>query len=111
MLDGIAKPAHIGVFGMSSRGLLAAVMGAQRPDLHSAIASDSLLTDMLRSPKMGVGSNEYSDPVSRASYSSSSLLALSQHRGRRSVSCSPGYFLYYRRSSWCQPRPKAGGIV
>jgi prolyl oligopeptidase len=63
--DGFTKPANIGVFGSSNGGLLAAVMGTERPDLYGAVVSDVPLIDMLRFPKMGMGAawtNEYGDP-------------------------------------------------
>jgi len=58
-------PAHIGVFGMSNGGLLAATMGIRRPDLYGAVVSDVPLADMIRFPQMGMGAawmNEYGDP-------------------------------------------------
>lgn len=70
--DGFTTPGHIGVFGTSNGGLLAAVMGTERPDLYGAVVSDVPLTDLLRMPYMGMGAawvNEYgdpSDPVMRA---------------------------------------------
>ncbi|MEG3176673.1 prolyl oligopeptidase family serine peptidase [Sphingomonas sp. RB3P16] len=63
--DGLTTPAHIGVFGSSNGGLLAAVMGTQRPDLYGAVVSDVPLTDLVRMPFMGMGAawtNEYGDP-------------------------------------------------
>lgn len=62
--DGVTTPEHIGVFGSSNGGLLAAVMGTQRPDLYGAIVSDVPLTDLVRMPFMGMGAawvNEYGD--------------------------------------------------
>lgn len=62
--DGLTSPKHIGVFGSSNGGLLAAVMGTQRPDLYGAIVSDVPLTDLVRMPFMGMGAawvNEYGD--------------------------------------------------
>lgn len=62
--DGLTTPAHIGVFGSSNGGLLAAVMGTQRPDLYGAVVSDAPLTDLVRMPFMGMGAawtNEYGD--------------------------------------------------
>lgn len=62
--DGFTSPRHIGVFGSSNGGLLAAVMGTQRPDLYGAIVSDVPLTDLVRMPLMGMGAawvNEYGD--------------------------------------------------
>ncbi|HKR88877.1 MAG TPA: prolyl oligopeptidase family serine peptidase [Phenylobacterium sp.] len=64
--DKFTTAAHLGVFGMSNGGLLAAVMGTQRPDLYGAIVSDVPLADMLRFPHMGMGAawiNEYGDPA------------------------------------------------
>lgn len=64
--DGLTSPKHIGVFGSSNGGLLAAVMGTQRPDLYGAIVSDVPLTDLLRMPYMGMGAawtNEYGSPA------------------------------------------------
>lgn len=63
--SGLTGPKHIGVFGSSNGGLLAAVMGTQRPDLYGAIVSDVPLTDLVRMPFMGMGAawvNEYGDP-------------------------------------------------
>lgn len=62
--DGLTAPAHLGVFGMSHGGLLAAVMGTQRPDLFSAVVADVPITDMLRFPLItgANGINEYGDP-------------------------------------------------
>jgi prolyl oligopeptidase len=63
--SGFTRPAHIGVFGLSNGGLLAATMGTRRPDLYGAIVSDVPLADMLRFPQMGMGAawmNEYGDP-------------------------------------------------
>ena len=56
---------HLGVFGVSSGGLLSAVVGIQRPDLFGVVVSDVPMTDMLRYPKMGMGGawiDEYGDP-------------------------------------------------
>ena len=70
--DGLTTPAHIGVFGSSNGGLLAAVMGTQHPELYGAIVSDVPLTDLIRMPYMGMGAawvNEYGDtrdPAMRA---------------------------------------------
>ena len=67
--DGFTRPRHIGVFGMSNGGLLAAVMGTQRPDLYGAVVSDVPLTDLVRMPFMGMGAawtNEYGDPTDPA---------------------------------------------
>lgn len=63
--DGVSTPRHMGVFGASNGGLLAGVMGTQRPDLYNAIVSDVPLIDMLRFPYIGMGAawiNEYGDP-------------------------------------------------
>lgn len=63
--DGMTTPKKLGVFGTSNGGLLAAVMGTQRPDLFGAVVSDVPLTDMLRFPLMGMGAawkHEYGDP-------------------------------------------------
>lgn len=62
---GITDRRHLGVFGTSNGGLLAAVVGLQRPDLFSAVVADAPLTDMLRFTQMGVGAAwtaEYGDP-------------------------------------------------
>jgi len=67
--DGFTRPEHIGVFGSSNGGLLAAVMGTQRPDLYGALVVDVPLTDLIRMPFMGVGAawtNEYGDPTDPA---------------------------------------------
>lgn len=64
--EGLTSPEHIGVFGSSNGGLLAAVMGTQRPDLYGAVVSDVPLTDLVRMPYMGMGAawtNEYGDPT------------------------------------------------
>ncbi|MBE3042032.1 S9 family peptidase [Candidatus Bathyarchaeota archaeon] len=58
-------PKHIGVFGSSHGGLLAAVMGAQRPDLFAAVVSDVPISDMLRYHLIGAGAlwvDEYGSP-------------------------------------------------
>ena len=63
--DGFTTPEHIGVFGMSNGGLLAAVMCTERPDLFGAVVSDVPLIDMLRYTTMGMGGAwifEYGDP-------------------------------------------------
>ena len=67
--DGFTRPEHIGVFGSSNGGLLAAVMGTQRPDLFGALVVDVPLTDLIRMPFMGMGAawtNEYGDPTDPA---------------------------------------------
>lgn len=53
--DGITTPEHMGVFGTSQGGLLAAVAGTQRPDLYGAVVSDAPLADMLRYHLLGQG--------------------------------------------------------
>ncbi|CAK7235469.1 hypothetical protein SBRCBS47491_009303 [Sporothrix bragantina] len=63
--DGITVPKHIGVFGASGGGLLAAVMAVQRPDLFGAVVADVPMTDMIRFPLLGMGGawvKEYGDP-------------------------------------------------
>jgi prolyl oligopeptidase len=63
--SGFTTPAHFGIFGSSNGGLLAATMATERPDLFGAVVSDVPLTDMLRFPKMGMGSawtDEYGNP-------------------------------------------------
>jgi prolyl oligopeptidase len=67
--DGFTQPKKLGAFGSSNGGLLALVVGMQRPDLFSAIASDVPLADMLRFPFMGIGGawiDEFGDPRDRA---------------------------------------------
>lgn len=62
---GLTDAKHLGVFGTSNGGLLAAVAGLQRPDLFAAVVSDAPLTDMLRFVDMGMGAawvGEYGDP-------------------------------------------------
>jgi prolyl oligopeptidase len=62
---GITDRRHLGVFGTSNGGLLAAVVGVQRPDLFSAVVADAPLADMLRFTQMGGGAawtEEYGDP-------------------------------------------------
>jgi prolyl oligopeptidase len=64
--SGYTVPSRIGVFGRSNGGLLAAVLGTQKPDLFGAIVSDVPLTDLLRMKFMGMGSlwlTEYGDPA------------------------------------------------
>ncbi len=64
---GFTTPKHVGVFGSSNGGLLAATVAVERPDLFGAVVSDVPLTDMLRFPKMGMGgawTGEYGDPES-----------------------------------------------
>jgi prolyl oligopeptidase len=63
--SGFTTPAHFGIFGSSNGGLLSATMATERPDLFGAVVSDVPLTDMLRFPKMGMGSawmDEYGNP-------------------------------------------------
>jgi prolyl oligopeptidase len=63
--SGISDRAHMGVFGTSNGGLLAAVAGVQQPDLFGAVIADAPLTDMLRFVDMGMGAawvGEYGDP-------------------------------------------------
>jgi prolyl oligopeptidase len=60
---------HMGVFGSSNGGLLAATVAIERPDLYGAAISDVPLTDILRLPYMGIGAawlNEYGDPKDSA---------------------------------------------
>lgn len=67
--DGYTTSKHLGVFGLSNGGLLAAVAGTQRPELYGAIVSDVPLADMLRFPEMGMGAawiDEYGDPTQPA---------------------------------------------
>jgi prolyl oligopeptidase len=52
---GYTVPARTGVFGKSNGGLLAAVLGTERPDLFGAVVSDVPLTDLLRLKDMGMG--------------------------------------------------------
>lgn len=62
---GYTTPARLGVFGSSNGGLLAAVLGTERPDLFNAVISDVPLTDMFRMKHMGMGAawlDEYGDP-------------------------------------------------
>lgn len=62
---GFTTPDHMGVFGSSNGGLLAATVAIERPDMYGAVISDVPLTDMLRLPYMGIGAvwlNEYGDP-------------------------------------------------
>jgi prolyl oligopeptidase len=69
MASGFTDPRHLGVFGASNGGLLAAVAGTQRPDLFSAVVGDVPLTDMLRFPRLGMGAlwiDEYGDPADPA---------------------------------------------
>jgi prolyl oligopeptidase len=60
---------HLGVFGNSNGGLLAATVAIERPDLYGAAVSDVPLTDMLRMKDMGMGAaylTEYGDPTDPA---------------------------------------------
>ena len=62
---GFTTPDHMGVFGSSNGGLLAATVAIERPDMYGAVISDVPLTDMLRLPYMGIGAvwfDEYGDP-------------------------------------------------
>jgi prolyl oligopeptidase len=62
---GYTQPSHTGIFGSSNGGLLAAVLGIQRPDLFGAVVCDVPLTDLMRMKYMGVGgmwTHEYGDP-------------------------------------------------
>lgn len=66
---GYTAPSKIGVFGQSNGGLLAAVLGTERPDLFGAVVSDVPLTDLLRLKDMGMGGawlNEYGDAADPA---------------------------------------------
>jgi prolyl oligopeptidase len=63
--SGFTDRDHLGVFGASNGGLLAAVAATQRPDLFGAVVVDVPLADMLRFPYMGMGAvwvDEYGDP-------------------------------------------------
>jgi prolyl oligopeptidase len=63
--SGFTSAQHMGVFGSSNGGLLAATVALQRPDLFGAVVSDVPLIDMLRYPTMGMGGawmDEYGDP-------------------------------------------------
>lgn len=63
--SGVATKGHVGMFGSSNGGLLAAVLGTQRPDLFSALVSDVPITDLIRMRHMGIGAawmNEFGDP-------------------------------------------------
>lgn len=65
MDQGYTTPSRLGVFGSSNGGLLAAVLGTERPDLFNAVVSDVPLTDMFRMKYMGMGAawlDEYGDP-------------------------------------------------
>jgi len=62
---GVTTQGHVGLFGSSNGGLLAATLGTQRPDLFSAVVSDVPLTDLIRMRHMGMGAawmNEYGNP-------------------------------------------------
>lgn len=64
--DGFTSPENLGVYGHSHGGLLAGVMGTQRPDLFGAIVSDAPVLDILRFVQMdaagGAWIPEYGDP-------------------------------------------------
>lgn len=63
--SGFTDSKHLGVFGSSNGGLLAATVAVLRPDLFSASVSDAPVTDMLRYTKMGIGGGmiaEFGDP-------------------------------------------------
>lgn len=63
--SGYTAPDRLGVFGTSNGGLLAAVLGTQRPELFGAVVSDVPLTDLLRMKYMGKGATwlgEFGDP-------------------------------------------------
>ena len=67
--SGYSVPSKIGVFGKSNGGLLAAVLGTERPDLFGAVVSDVPLTDLIRMKAMGMGGawvNEYGDAADPA---------------------------------------------
>jgi prolyl oligopeptidase len=62
---GITSAKHLGVFGSSNGGLLAAAVAVQRPDLFGAVVSDAPVLDMLRYTDMGIGGGmmqEFGDP-------------------------------------------------
>jgi len=65
IVDGVTTPAQLGVFGSSNGGLLAGVVGVQRPDLFGAVVIDAPVLDMLRYHRFGIGGGlmtEYGDP-------------------------------------------------
>lgn len=83
--SGTAAPAQTGVFGMSNGGLLAAVLGTQRPDLFGAVVSDVPLTDLMRMRYMGTGAawmDEYGNPDIAAQRDA--ILAYSPYQNIRS---------------------------
>lgn len=62
--SGYTEPSRIGVFGRSNGGLMAAVLGTQRPDLFSAVVSDVPATDLVRMKHIAMGAawvNEFGD--------------------------------------------------
>jgi prolyl oligopeptidase len=59
--SGYTAHSKIGVAGKSGGGLLAAVLGTERPDLFGAVVSDVPLTDLLRMKEMGVGGDWLSE--------------------------------------------------
>ncbi len=66
---GFTTPDHMGVFGSSNGGLLAATVAIERPDMYGAVISDVPLTDIMRLPYMGIGAvwlDEYGDPKTPA---------------------------------------------
>ncbi|WP_296246416.1 prolyl oligopeptidase family serine peptidase [uncultured Stenotrophomonas sp.] len=89
--NGDATKGHIGMFGQSNGGLLAATLGTQRPDLFSALVSDVPLTDLIRMRHMGMGAawmNEYGNPDNAAERSA--LLSYSPYQNvREGVRYSP----------------------
>ncbi|WP_449466747.1 prolyl oligopeptidase family serine peptidase [Stenotrophomonas humi] len=89
--NGDATKGHIGMFGQSNGGLLAATLGTQRPDLFSALVSDVPLTDLIRMRHMGMGAawmNEYGNPDNASERSA--LLSYSPYQNvREGVRYSP----------------------
>ena len=91
--DGLTTPDHMGVFGSSHGGLLAAVMGTQRPDLFGAVVADVPMTDMLRYHLLGAGAvwvDEYGHPDEPAM--ESVLRAYSPYHNVRDLEENPAFF-------------------
>jgi prolyl oligopeptidase len=90
---GFTTAKHLGVFGSSNGGLLAATVAIERPDLFGAVVSDVPLIDMLRFPLMGMGGawmGEYGDPADPAARAV--LLGYSPYQNIRAGRTYPPFF-------------------
>jgi prolyl oligopeptidase len=92
--SGFTTAGHLGVFGASNGGLLAATVSVQRPDLFGAVVSDAPVLDMMRYHKLGAGGGmlgEYGDsddPVVREA-----ILGYSPYQNLRAGHAYPPFLL------------------